>query len=256
MGALGTGDKNMGINMEENKKLSMKWMSLIIPILFFLLIMPGITSQETNDVCFVHFTEQDCPNCLTIDVFIQNLTQIYNNTMIITYDLSVPGNEQVFNLYAQKYGIYRYMPAVLFGKYDFFISMDDIRAGLEKRIIYFTGQDGNECPMVDGTTSPPSDVGEGSDLPGEPAVIAGDQVGQIPQDDGEGDIITPEEDDQGENEGNQIIGMDDITNIIENITNPQDTEDYLIIAAIIIVVIVVIALVIAKKGRKRRKGKK
>ncbi len=227
----------------------------MIPILFFLLIAPGIMSQETNDVCFIHFTEQNCLNCLTIDEFIQNMTQIYNNTMVITYDLDVQGNEQVFDQYRQKYGIYRYIPAILFGKYDFFISMDDIHAGLEKRIIYFTSQDGNECPMVDGTSSPPSDVGEGSDLPGEPAVIAGDQVGEIPQGNEEEDNAIPEGDNQEENEGIPVIGMDDINNVVESITNPQDIEDYMIIAVIIIIIIVVISLVIAKK-RKRRKGKK
>ncbi|MBN2042197.1 MAG: hypothetical protein JW754_00160 [Candidatus Aenigmarchaeota archaeon] len=238
-----------------DKKLIMKLNVIIILLFFSLLIIPQIRSQETNDVCFIHFTEQNCPNCLTIDAFMENMTQIYNNTMVITYDLSLPGNEQVFNLYRQKYGIYRYLPSVLFGKYDFLISMDDIRAGLEKRIIHFTTQDGNECPMVDGTTTPPNDIGEGTDLPGEPAVIAGDQVGEIPQDSGE-EYIIPGDEEGKENGGNQIIGIDDITNAIENITNPQSMEDYLIIAAIFIIVILFIVLVIVKMGKGRKKRKK
>ncbi len=219
-------------------------------ITLVILSYPALSQEESTYVCFVHFTEQDCPNCRAIDSFIENMTDKYNNTLVITYDLDVPGNGEIFDLYSQKYGIYRYMPAVLFGEYDFFVSMDDIKAGLEKRIIYYTERQGNECPSVPEPPPPPPGYSTGEELPGSPVVTGGEPAVAEWQ---KRDTGPPAGEDEGAvSDEDNAVPPPGPAEIMEMITSPEDTADYFSLAFVILVVVV--AAGVAVKGLRSRKG--
>ena len=144
----------------------MKEIILTAFVLAMLFAVPGLAQE----VCFVYFTA-DCLNCYVADSHVESVKTSSNKVVVIKYNVDDPSvNMNVLNAYKDTYQVDFNRPLVLFGMYDALRGMDDIRVGLQERVDYLLTQEGNVCPLVDGTFTDPATIDDVS-LPGEPEIL-------------------------------------------------------------------------------------
>lgn len=224
-------------------------------VVFFISLMfmtYPVNSQEgaPENVCIVYFTNVDCANCQVTDDFIFNVIQPeFNvNFIVIEYDIYNPeDNGPIAEEYVNNYNLPNRIPLVLMGPNYFFVGMDDIRVGLRDAIDYLMIQEGNNCPLADGTTKPWEDI-HVEELPGSP------QVTEVPSAGAPGEM-PPEDTGQKED----VEGVENktetfipdiggaIQSMIKDVVESEHFYDWLIVTAAFIVLIFGVSLLFVRK---------
>jgi hypothetical protein len=208
----------------------------------------GHAQEEVKEVCFVYFTA-DCPNCWIADGYVDNVRSGQDRVVVIIYNVDDPTvNMDVLNAYKEKYHVDFNRPLVLFGVYDAYRGMDDIRLGLQKRVDYLFTQNGNECPLVDGTTVAATNLDAGS-LPGEP------EIKEIPWEGPGSDVPATEPD--GEEPGNNVTESPGVVSVPElfsdfgnYVSDPENLDSVIIISVLAAIICALVAVYFIGK-RKR-----
>lgn len=225
------------------------FMVFLISLMF--MMYPAYAQEGSpENVCIVYFTNVDCANCQVTDDFIFNVIEPeYNvNFIVIEYDIYNPQeNGPVADEYVNNYNLPNRIPLVLIGPDYFFVGMDDIRVGLGDAVEYLVTQEGNNCPMADGTTKPWEDIVV-EELPGSPQVteVPSDGVpGEMPPEDTE----QKEDVDRGEDETETFIpdigGA--IQSMIKDVVESEHFYDWLIVTAAFIILIFGVSLLFVRK---------
>jgi hypothetical protein len=232
------------IKMRDNKILDMKFLTIMV-ILTSVLISNSAYSQDVHEVCFAYFTGPNCYNCPETDSYIYDtIIPGHNNIVVMVFDIGNPAHDAIMDQYVTNYGIYKRIPTVVFGKYDFFVTMDDIAMGLEKRIDYFSERQGNRCPISDGSSVPSSNLGPGATgkIEGNPGVYIDTEEGNTEEvDESVEEPIT-------ENPIEQVSHA--VEKGLEKISGSTGIDaNILMIVIIAVVIIVIIAIALKVTGK-------
>ncbi|MCK5023636.1 MAG: hypothetical protein KAS04_05660 [Candidatus Aenigmarchaeota archaeon] len=215
---------------------------LLLILLTFVIIVPTVSAEE---VCVVYFTASTCGDrCVLTDSFMEGLINEYSDVLAaIKYDVSVPGNMDVFGAYKYNYGISSDVPVVLFGQNDYFADKTDIFKNTEARIMELIAENGSNCPLTSGSI-PPASAGAAS-LPGNPQVF---EIVDPTNPEDFSDEKQPAENDDNEKITEDVVEIN-FQSLFEEPTKPENIPIWIGVAVVFIIMIVSLTLTYGRKGK-------
>jgi len=157
----------------------------LVSILF---LFSFVTVNAESQVCVVYFTGIGCPHCTKSDpVVLETLPKEYGDKfVVIEYEIyQQRDNVPIFQSYDSVYKTGLGIPLVIFGKNDYIVGDTPIIQNIRNKIDDYLTKGGNPCPMIDGSSTPFSDINTG-DLPGSPNILTGDGQNPIT-----GEVVEP-----------------------------------------------------------------
>ncbi len=147
----------------------------VLAVLLYAMLMPAVSAQET--VCGVYITGIGCPHCARADpVLLEQFVNEYPNLVIIEYEIyQQSGNAPLLYTYHENYNTSILgVPGVIFSHEENIIGDTPI-INNARALIENLSENGNPCPLPDGTTAGFDSLDIGS-LPGKPKIWKKDRV--------------------------------------------------------------------------------
>ncbi len=103
------------------------------------------SEQNQSDICLHLFYKEDCPQCLNIGNFLQNLEEEYNLT-IKKHDIGLEEENHLYQSFKEKYGLVTASYPIIFLGDRYYIGEKAIKGHVEKEIIRCE-KEGCACPL-------------------------------------------------------------------------------------------------------------